>query len=133
MEGENLLAFPQLFWTAAACLSTTVEEEFAIAIDLLTLILDRLDLDNPDVVHILLENQPPHWSDDDLRLQVLLLPGLRSSVTDQATFDLVCRLAAVESSVLIDVPGQYISLSLKHHPFAAHPDALSLSQLLRTR
>ena len=109
MEGENLLAFPQLFWTAAACLSTTVEEEFAIAIDLLTLILDRLDLDNPDVVEILLENQPPSWSDDDLRLQVLLLPGLRSSVTDQATFDLVCRLAAVKSSVLIDVPGALLS------------------------
>lgn len=105
METENLLAFPQIFWCAAACLSTTVEEEFSIALDFLALILDRLDLNESTVVDILLEHQPPHWSEEDLRLQALLLPGLRSSVTDQKTFDLMCRLAAVEGSALIDLPG----------------------------
>lgn len=107
MDGEDLLAYPQLFWGTAACLSTTVEAEFKVVLDLLGLLLDRLELEEPEVVHVLLENQPRHWHGDELRLQVLLLPGLRSSVTDEATFHLLGRLAKIDSHHLIDFQGQF--------------------------
>lgn len=102
VDTDFLLQHPQLFWCAAACLSTTVEKEFLVVLELLNTILDRLDLQDEDVVNALLDSQPPYWCGDDLRLQVLILPGLRSADTDQATFELLARLARLEQPALID-------------------------------
>jgi hypothetical protein len=108
-DAEAILAHPQLFWCAAACLSTTVESEFAVVLDLLENILDRLDLSDSMVVETLLEHQPPHWYGDDLRLQKLLLPGVRSSETDLATFGLLGRLAKIERPTLVDFAGETVT------------------------
>ncbi|CDZ98098.1 Fry-like conserved proteins [Phaffia rhodozyma] len=103
METDDLLSFPQLFWCVAACLSTTVESEFLVSLELLNLILEKLDLCEDDNVDVLLQNQPDDWPGDDLKLQAILLPGLRSSLTDQMTFDVLARLAKVHCPLLLDI------------------------------
>lgn len=92
---------PQIFWCAAACLSTTAEEEYSAALKLLTTILDRIDLDDPRTTDLLTSQQPPDWQ-GPISLQCSLLTGLRSSATVDATFKLLQLLAKVKYAKLVD-------------------------------
>ena len=95
---------PQLFWCACACLSTTVESEFKEVISFLTTLLERIDLDDPRTAELLMSSRPSDWEGPS-SLQPPLLVGLRSSVTSDATIDLLCRLAKVQDDRLIDPSG----------------------------
>ncbi|TCD68750.1 Cell morphoproteinsis protein PAG1 [Steccherinum ochraceum] len=92
---------PQLFWTAMACLSTTVESEFLHVVGLLDTLLSRLDLDDPETADVLLAQQPLDWK-GAFSMQSALLTGLRSSVTFGPTCKLLQRLANITDSRLID-------------------------------
>ncbi|THH32564.1 hypothetical protein EUX98_g1631 [Antrodiella citrinella] len=92
---------PQLFWSALACLSTTVEAEFLHVVGLIDVLLDRIDLDEPRTTDALISQQPLEWK-GAFSMQSALLTGLRSSVTLDATCKLLHRLTKVHDSRLID-------------------------------
>lgn len=92
---------PQIFWCAVACLSTTAEEEFSAALKLLSIIIERIDLDDLRTTDLLISQQPPEWQ-GHATLQSSLLTGLRSSSTLDATFKLLQHLAKVKDARLID-------------------------------
>ncbi|KAF7761502.1 hypothetical protein Agabi119p4_9494 [Agaricus bisporus var. burnettii] len=95
---------PQLFWCTCACLSTTVEKEFAQALVLLDAVLNRIDLDDPSMSDFLLMQRPNHWEGPAF-LQQLLLKGLRSSVTGKETMKILQKLVRIQDNRLIDVSG----------------------------
>ncbi|KAJ7273302.1 cell morphogenesis N-terminal-domain-containing protein [Mycena rebaudengoi] len=92
---------PQLFWCAWASLSTTVEQEFAQTLRILEALLPRVDFDDPSSVELLLSRQPLGWKGPE-SLQPLLLTGLRSSTTSDATMKILRTLAKVQDERLID-------------------------------
>ena len=96
--------YPQIFWCTVACLTTPFESEFAEVIELLSHILDRTNLSDPDVVQHLLSFRPADWVGPPPHLQPLLLVGLRSSKTSLMTFDLIRRLVSAPQGDLIDAP-----------------------------
>ncbi|KAI0076513.1 hypothetical protein K474DRAFT_1622759 [Panus rudis PR-1116 ss-1] len=100
-SGDVDTTLPQIFWTAVAILSTTVEQEFQSALELLDTILVKLDLDDHQVADFLLSHQPPDWR-GMATLQSSLLTGLRSSSTLGPTFKLLQRLTKVQNAQLID-------------------------------
>ena len=53
---------PQLFWCAVSCLSTPVEAEFLQLLDLLDCLLDKLDLNDPYDVEVLIANEPENFT-----------------------------------------------------------------------
>lgn len=92
---------PLLFWTAFACLSTTVESEFAQILDLLKAVLSKIDLDDYHTSELLLSQRPADWI-GSTSLQKSLLPGLRSCNTSGATFTVLQILARTDDPALID-------------------------------
>jgi len=93
--------FPQVFWCACACLSTTVEQEFSQTVLLLDTLLARIDLDDPATIDNLLSHRPMDWKDSSF-LQPPLLRGLRSSVVSKSTMKLLQTLAKIQDGRLID-------------------------------
>jgi furry protein family len=93
---------PQCFWSAYACLSTTVEQEYAQALEMLDALLNKLDFDNPATVKDLLDRKPTTWAGSSQGLQRLVIVGLKSSVTHAASFRILCRLAEFDDNELLD-------------------------------
>ncbi|KAF8212053.1 cell morphogenesis N-terminal-domain-containing protein [Mycena galopus ATCC 62051] len=93
--------FPQMFWSACASLSTTVEHEFAQTLGILETLLPRMDFNDPATVELLLSRQPHGWNGPEY-LQPVLLTGLRSSVTSDATMKILRTLTKAQDDRLID-------------------------------
>ncbi|ORX39679.1 cell morphogenesis N-terminal-domain-containing protein [Kockovaella imperatae] len=93
---------PQLFWCTMACLTTPFEDEFTEVIELLSHILDKFNLSDPETISQLMANRPAEWVGPAPHLQSLLLVGLRSSKTVMMTFDLIRRLASSPNDELVD-------------------------------
>lgn len=94
--------WPQLFWCARACLSTTVEAEYAHALTLLQTLLHILDITNESVIEDLLDCQPETWDTDDISLQAVILPGLRSSVTWKQSMEVLKTLSKCTNAEFVD-------------------------------
>lgn len=102
-DGGKRDLFAPTFWAALACLNTINEREYAVAIEMVDALLDKLDIGNIDVVRLLQSRCPDGWEGDVGGLQALVLRGLRSSVTSAASFKVLMRLAKVQNPALIDV------------------------------
>jgi hypothetical protein len=100
----DLAVLPQYFWSTYACLSTTVEAEYAHALEIMDALLNHLNLNENTAVKDLLECKPTNWAGSGLGLQRLVIQGLRSSVTSPASFKLLCRLAGFGDNILLE-PG----------------------------
>ncbi|KAJ6597060.1 cell morphogenesis N-terminal-domain-containing protein [Mycena vulgaris] len=92
---------PQMFWSACASLSTTVEHEFSQTLKILEALLPRVDFDDPSTAELLLSRQPLGWNGPEF-LQPVLLTGLRSSTTSDATMKILRALTKVQDDRLID-------------------------------
>lgn len=104
LESTDTALHPQLFWCAMACLTTPHEEEWMEVTELLSHVLDKTNLSDPNVVTNLLKFRPVDWVGPPPHLQALLLVGLRSNKTVFMAFDLIRRLTSVSTSDLIDSP-----------------------------
>ncbi|CAK5277635.1 unnamed protein product [Mycena citricolor] len=99
-------ALPQIFWSACAALSTTVEQEFVHVLAILDTLMTRLDFDDPACAELLLSRQPLGWT-GPAYLQPALLAGLRSSTTYDGTMKLLQLLSKVDDSRFVDpTPGR---------------------------
>ena len=96
---------PPLFWCACACLSTTVEQEFLTVLQLLEVLLTKLDLDDAKTVDALISYRPTNWTGPEPTLQPLIMQGLRSSSACDLSLTLLGRLAKIDDAELIDPSG----------------------------
>ena len=93
---------PPIFWCACACLSTTMEMEFLTVLGLVDTLLQRLDLNDAATVDSLRAHRPAKWCGPDPNLQSMVIMGLRSSVTYEASFALLAKLAKISGGWLLD-------------------------------
>ncbi|KAH7275469.1 cell morphogenesis N-terminal-domain-containing protein [Fusarium solani] len=100
LDADNLLSFPQLFWTTCACLESINEREFLEAVEMLNKFLSKLDLSLPSVRRILADGQPARWEGLFDGVQPLLHKGLRSSLCWQPTLDTMDKLVHLPSDGL---------------------------------
>ncbi|CAD6947853.1 unnamed protein product [Tilletia caries] len=96
----DLLA--HVYWATIACLSTSVESEFLTSLRLLDALMDKLDLSVQETQEMLLSKRPEDWEGDPASLQKLVMRGLRSAVTYEATLEVLSRITQVHSNVLVD-------------------------------
>ncbi|KAJ4139045.1 Cell morphogenesis protein PAG1 [Fusarium oxysporum] len=101
LDAEDLLNFPQLFWTTCACLESINEREFLEAVEMLNKFLTKLDLSSPNVRRILADGQPSRWEGIFEGIQPLLHKGLRSSLCWQPTLDTIDKLVHIPSDGLV--------------------------------
>lgn len=73
---------PQVLWCTCACLSTTVEHEFAQTIVLLESLLPKIDLNDPVTVDQLLSHRPTGWTDSPFLQPVARFAILHCIIVD---------------------------------------------------
>ncbi|KAK7413719.1 Cell morphogenesis protein PAG1 [Neonectria punicea] len=101
LDADDLLGFPQLFWTTCACLESINEREFLEAVEMLNKFFTKVDFQMDDVRRLLAGGQPERWDGVFEGVQPLLHKGLRSSLCWQPTLDMMDKLVQLPSDNLI--------------------------------
>lgn len=101
LQPDDLIQYPQLFWTTCACLDTIHEGEFMESMLMLDKFLDKIDLADPDVLQILEHNCPEKWEGEFEGLSQLIYKGIRSSLCLDRSLRLLERLVVLPSSRLV--------------------------------
>lgn len=98
---QDLIQYPQLFWTTCACLDTIHEGEFMESLLMLDKFLDKLDLGDSTVLQILEDNCPDRWEGRFDGLANLTYKGVRSSLCVDRTLRILERLVVLPSSRIV--------------------------------
>lgn len=98
---EDLIQYPQLFWTTCACLDTIHEGEFMESLLMLDKFLDKLDLGDPGVLQILEGSCPDKWEGKFEGVAQLAYKGIRSSVCLDRSLRILERLVVLPSSRIV--------------------------------
>lgn len=101
LTSQDLLRYPQLFWTTCACLSTIHEREFMESLGMLEEYLEKVDLQDPTILEKLLDSKPSKWEGDFDGLQSLTCKGLKSAGLFERTLNLIHRLIPLPNHKLI--------------------------------
>ncbi|PGH07578.1 hypothetical protein AJ80_07967 [Polytolypa hystricis UAMH7299] len=108
LSPQDLLRYPQLFWTTCACLNTIHEREFAESLGMLEKYLDKVDLCDPVVLAKLKESKPSKWEGEFEGIQALVYKGLKSSESLDRTLSLISRLIAIPNNELVGDPNRVL-------------------------
>jgi hypothetical protein len=98
---EDLIQYPQLFWTTCACMDTIHEGEFMESLLMLDKFLDKLDLGDGGVLQILEDSCPDRWEGKFEGIAQLTYKGIRSSVCLDRSLRILERLVALPSSRIV--------------------------------
>ncbi|KAF1362791.1 hypothetical protein EJ07DRAFT_153027 [Lizonia empirigonia] len=98
---EDLIQYPQLFWTTCACMDTIHEGEFKESLLMLDKFLDKLDLGDSTVLHILEDSCPEKWEGNFEGLAQLTFKGIRSSTCLDRSLRILDRLVVLPSSRIV--------------------------------
>ncbi|PHH65826.1 hypothetical protein CDD81_1195 [Ophiocordyceps australis] len=101
LDADDLIKFPQLFWTTCACLDSINEREFLEAVEMLNELVQKFDLRSGNVRRLLADEQPEGWDGPFEGIQPLLYKGLRSALCWQPTLDALGQLVKLPTDALI--------------------------------
>ncbi|ODH51169.1 hypothetical protein GX48_02594 [Paracoccidioides brasiliensis] len=122
---QDLLRYPQLFWTTCACLNTIHEREFMESVGMLEKYLDKVDMRDPVVLAKLRESKPPKWEGDFEGIQVLIYKGLKSDELLDRTLTVLHRLTALPNNELVGDSSRLLFAILANLPGLLHQFDLS--------
>lgn len=120
MTEEDLLQYPQLFWVTVACLNTVHEQEFMEVLSILDLLLDRMDLADPEKVAFLMAAFPPKWVGKFEGLQALIDKGLRSSICLERTYKVYDKICRIPTNELVGGDTRLLFAMLANLPRFSH-------------
>ncbi|KAF2871432.1 cell morphogenesis N-terminal-domain-containing protein [Massariosphaeria phaeospora] len=116
LQPADLMQYPQLFWTTCACLNTIHEGEFMESMSMLEKILDKLDLEDPEVIQVLEESCPEKWEGQFDGLSPLIYKGARSSLCLERSLRLLGRLCVLPSSRIVGDESRLVYTILANMP-----------------
>lgn len=112
LYSEQLIAFPQLFWSSVAALTTIHENEFIEVLSTLSKFISKIDFNSQDTVNCLSATFPPKWEGKFEGLQKIIMIGLRSSNSYEPTLKLMGKLNQLENSQIIGEGKHRVLLTL---------------------
>lgn len=120
LDAEKLIDFPQLFWVTVASLNTINEHEYVELLSVLTKFLSKIDLDSEDTVSCLVSTFPSNWEGKFEGLQQIIMIGLRSSASWDASLQLLDRLNKLKDSEIIAGESRLLFALLANVPRYTH-------------
>lgn len=120
LDAEKLIDFPQLFWVTVASLNTINEHEYVELLSVLSKFLSKIDLDSEDTVSCLVSTFPSNWEGKFEGLQQIIMIGLRSSVSLDASLQLLDRLNKLKDSEVIAGESRLLFALLANIPRFSH-------------
>lgn len=112
LDAAKLIDFPQLFWSSVACLSTIHEQEFIEVLSTMSKFISKIDLDAPDTVSCLISTFPRKWEGKFEGLHQVVLVGLGSSTSWEASIKFLEKLNNLKDSDIIGAGKSRLLLSL---------------------
>ena len=112
LDANDLIGFPQLFWSLIACLNTIHESEFIETLSCITKFISKIDLDSPDTVQCLIATFPSNWEGRFDGLQQTVMIGLRSSNSIDITMRFLDKLNLLKGSQIIADPESRLLFAL---------------------
>ncbi|KAF2467626.1 cell morphogenesis protein-like protein [Lindgomyces ingoldianus] len=116
LQPEDLIQYPQLFWTTCACLDTIHEGEFMESMLMLDKFLDKIDLGDAGVLQILEDNCPEKWEGLFEGLSQLVYKGVRSSLCLDRSLRLLERLVVLPPSRIVGDESRLVYTILANMP-----------------
>lgn len=101
LYSEQLIAFPQLFWSGIASLTTIHENEFIEVLSTLSKFISKIDFNSEDTVNCLIATFPAKWESRFEGLTKTIMIGLRSSNSYEPTLKLLSKLNTLNDSQII--------------------------------
>jgi len=120
LEPPDLLRYPQLFWATCACLNTIHEREFMESLAMLEKFLDKVDMSQPGVVKLLMDNQPPRWEGAFEGIQPVVYRGLKSAVSLERSLRVLQMLAPLPNCDLLGDHSRLLFAVLANLPRFLH-------------
>ncbi|RKP11104.1 cell morphogenesis C-terminal-domain-containing protein, partial [Thamnocephalis sphaerospora] len=118
LTAEHILAFPEAFWASVAILYTGSRNEYAMGLEMLGPMLERLDFDDPSTQTTLSDNFPAGWNAEFDGLLPLLAKGLRCQETEPRCLRMMNRLILVGGDALLDpTESRYLFAVLANLPW----------------
>jgi hypothetical protein len=112
LYSEQLIAFPQLFWSSVASLTTIHENEFIEVLSTLSKFISKIDFNSQDTVNCLSATFPPKWEGKFEGLQKIIMIGLRSANAYEPTLKMLAKLNQLENSQIIGEGKHRVLLTL---------------------
>lgn len=116
----DLLQYPQLFWTTCACLDTIFEREFQEGLNMLDVLLTKMDLSDPAVLKILRESLPSKWEGPFEGLHAMIYKGVRSSQSLDHSLQVMEKLMKLPSSDIVGANERLLFTILANLPRYLH-------------
>ncbi|KAI2265093.1 Cell morphogenesis protein PAG1 [Ophidiomyces ophidiicola] len=131
---QDLMRYPQLFWTTCACLNTIHEREFMESMAMLETYIEKVDLSDDSIIAKLKESKPTKWEGEFEGIQALAYKGLKSSDSLERTLRLLHRLTPLPGSDLVGDGNRLLFAIWANLPcFLHHFDSPSTSGELQSR
>lgn len=112
LYSEQLIAFPQLFWSAVASLTTIHENEFIEVLSTLSKFISKIDFNSEDTVNCLIATFPAKWESRFEGLTKTIMTGLRSANSYEPTMKLLSKLNTLNDSQIIGSGRHRVLLTL---------------------
>lgn len=116
LNDQDILRYPQLFWTTCACLETIYEREYMECIAILEKILEKINLNDTVVITRLLESKPLDLEGQFSGIQELLYQGLKSRITFDRSFKLMHKLTTIPSNEIVGGDARLLFTTLANLP-----------------
>lgn len=120
LDSAKLIAFPQLFWSAVACLGTIHEKEFIEVLSIIAKFISKIDLNSQDTISCLVSTFPTAWEGKFEGIQNIIMTGLRSSVSWEHSLKLLDRINKLQYSEVIASPSRLLLAFLANMPRFLH-------------
>lgn len=116
LEPADVIKYPQLYWVTSACLNTVNECEFIEALSMLETLLNRVNLEDPAVIKLLLEAKPGRWQGAFDGVMTLVYKGLKSDVSLHKTLSIIIKGVTLPNTDLIGDQSRLLLGVLAHLP-----------------
>ncbi|KAF2645515.1 cell morphogenesis protein-like protein [Massarina eburnea CBS 473.64] len=116
LQPDDLIQYPQLFWTTCACLDTIHEGEFMESMLMLDRLMDKMDLGDTTIIQILEDHCPEKWEGQFEGLSQLIYKGVRSSMSHDRSLRLLERLVILPSSRVVGDETRLLYTTLANLP-----------------
>lgn len=119
LNAKNCLesGYTQLFWVSLALLSSIHEWEYFKGLELLGIIMSKIDISQQSTINQLMASIPSRWPGGFSGIFIPLSRGLSSSKTEDLALEILNSLLFISVSVFLDTrPAKYLFIVLANLP-----------------
>merc|ERR1712137_53338 len=102
VTSQTIAQIPQMWWAILSFLQSDCEIEYWYSLDLLAVILQQFDFDDPSFMKLMCTDPPGKWAAPFTGIQPLVMKGITSEKAEENARALLAEFLTIENPSLID-------------------------------